>query len=298
MENRLTTAIMGGDPRVKYVVATSETPLASQGRRTGALRACAMRRNGSFFRDGGFEFVSISAIDSESHARVLRGAAMDRLFADWIRSQVPFRVLIPVGSEQISAAATWVAGKDSTWTLEWNAAVSGPEIIEAGCLLHFHVNLKEGPCAFDATVLQGARLGKREKVHVQRPKEILTFDRRRSARRMLQEPAEVVLRTIEPADGWECTAAMLNVSPEGLACRLPRSSASGLSIGRRVRAAFRLGRPPKDFSVAGRITNITIGGTPDSTILGIGFLHAEEVPSKRQARDVADELRSLLRIAS
>lgn len=109
-------------------------------------------------------------------------------------------------------------------------------------------------------------------VRVLRPTTISLAERRRSPRRRLRRPSDVALQASGPNDGWHCTAAMLNLSPEGIACRIPAQDAELLHIGQTLRADFRLDPSAPALALNARIVSITKGGTLDHLVVGLEFI--------------------------
>jgi len=110
------------------------------------------------------------------------------------------------------------------------------------------------------------------------PKHLFVHERRRSPRRTLQRSLSVQLtprKSADPApvDAEESmSAVILNMSPHGLACRLPASQATRLSVDGRLFVSFALGAGNQSFDFTGRIVSITEGGTPERVVLGIEFI--------------------------
>ncbi len=207
--------------------------------------------------------------------QALHGQSSRRVVNQAIQAQAPVRLLIPLHDEVASATGILVGGDTATLILKLDGPAPAPDAIVPDQSLHVRLNIAGGPYVFETRVISGPTSRRNRQIVLQRPGRLSQIERRRSARRLLREPAEVELRTIDPVDGWEGTGAMLNVSPEGLACRLPDHESRRLTIGRRVRAAFRIGDPPQDFQTVCRITNLTLGGTAGTAIVGMGFVDDE-----------------------
>ncbi len=103
------------------------------------------------------------------------------------------------------------------------------------------------------------------------------FERRRSRRRRLQKPSEVRLHGLGDELGWHCAGALLNVSNDGIACRIANKDAGALCIGQTIQAVFGLGSS-RTFELTARITNTTPAGTAGHRVLGLEFV--EDAKSK------------------
>ncbi|MCH7632824.1 MAG: PilZ domain-containing protein [Planctomycetes bacterium] len=98
-------------------------------------------------------------------------------------------------------------------------------------------------------------------------------ERRRAARRQLQDCLEVVLSANSGTDDWRCKASMLNASPHGIACRAEASELQDCAVvGGMVRVEFRLAGVSDGFDITGRVVNVTRGATSGQVVLGLEFV--------------------------
>ena len=126
-------------------------------------------------------------------------------------------------------------------------------------------------------------------IHLRKPATITLVDRRRSPRRRLHEPAEILLRVPDINETWQCKAAMLNLSLDGVACRIPKTNAGSLDTGHIVRISLRLDASSDAFELDGQIINITQGGTPDHLVVGLKFVADEKLEASRaEIRDALE----------
>lgn len=125
-----------------------------------------------------------------------------------------------------------------------------------------------------------------------KPTTIAPADRRRSPRRRFRQPTGILLRGTGVDDGWRCQATLLNLSMDGLACRVPDSDCERggpLRIGQTVRAVFRPHASSPAFDLNGRIVAITQGGTPNLLVLGLEFIADQSLEASRPGlQDVLD----------
>lgn len=124
------------------------------------------------------------------------------------------------------------------------------------------------------------------------PGNVLRTERRRSPRRRLRAPTEVALRTTEMGASWHGRALLLNISPEGLACRLTAAEGAKLKIGQPVRLTLNVGTPLTAFDLAARVVNITEGCTADRLIFGLEFMADNNAVVNRQQLREACQLQS------
>lgn len=112
-------------------------------------------------------------------------------------------------------------------------------------------------------------------LHVHKPERMTLTDRRRSPRRHLRGRTEVSLSGSGESVDFCGQAIMLNLSPEGMACRLAEQDALRLEIGRTLRVVFRLGVSTTSFNLNAHVSNITKGGTPGHVVVGLAFITDE-----------------------
>ena len=65
---------------------------------------------------------------------------------------------------------------------------------------------------------------------------------------------------------------LLNLSPEGIACRVPEASAKELTMGQVLQVAFVVGPSPDVFDLNARVVNVTEGGTRGQFVIGLEFV--------------------------
>lgn len=122
-------------------------------------------------------------------------------------------------------------------------------------------------------------------IHIFKPPTIARAERRRSPRRRLRRPTKVALRDTgvdSRPEATACDGSLLNVSTEGLACRMREKEAATLRIGQDLRVTFDLGAPSSAFDLKARVINITQGGTPDHLVLGLEFIVDQSVAADRR----------------
>ncbi|MFQ5413632.1 MAG: PilZ domain-containing protein [Phycisphaerae bacterium] len=109
-------------------------------------------------------------------------------------------------------------------------------------------------------------------VRVPRPTSVAIIDRRRAARRRLAEPAAVTLTGRAGGSPWTCTGALLNLSADGLACRLRERDTHPIAVGDTVAVSFAVGRQHEVFDLTGKVNNITPAGTTAHVVVGMEFM--------------------------
>jgi len=106
-------------------------------------------------------------------------------------------------------------------------------------------------------------------------------ERRRSPRRRLKEPTDIVLHENRVQARWRCRASLLNLSADGLACKVPCDEAEELGVGQTVCVMLRPAGETTAFDLEARVSNLTEAGTPDHWIVGLEFVHDTTPPGSR-----------------
>jgi len=161
-----------------------------------------------------------------------------------------------------------VGGDEHTATIHFNAdtrhkpadVVYGAEFSFAGERYVF-----EGRCVPDAGDQSGDVLMLIE------PETLAVVERRRSRRRGLAPSSTVYIGSTNGPDPWRCAAVMLNVSLNGLACRVERETAARIRESLTLDIAFEIGAESRRIELHGRVVSVMGAGSPDCSLMGIAF---------------------------
>ena len=108
-------------------------------------------------------------------------------------------------------------------------------------------------------------------LEIERPTRLHTWQRRRFMRASVAESAIVTLTEANTPGRIKGEGAMLNVSQDGLACRLNREVADRIDIDERIGVKFQLGQERSCIAFHGRVKSKTAGGSANSIIVGVCF---------------------------
>jgi hypothetical protein len=124
---------------------------------------------------------------------------------------------------------------------------------------------------FSSSVLDFSEPDRGAKIEIVRPETLHTWQRRRFMRATVADSSYVTL--CAPGDFRQplFEGKMLNVSEDGLACRVERASVDRYAIGERLGAQFALGATARPHRLNAVIKSKTPGGTEGTIILGIQF---------------------------
>lgn len=123
---------------------------------------------------------------------------------------------------------------------------------------------------FNTSITAAPEWGKTRCLALARPDEISVLDRRRFARANLAPSSQVRLEWTRDGLARRYTAPLLNISPDGLSCRLDGAVAESIEIGDIVLTRFHLPGQEREFRLEVKILNITRAAEGRS-IVGVQF---------------------------
>ena len=107
-----------------------------------------------------------------------------------------------------------------------------------------------------------------------RPEFVSVLDRRRFARAQLAPSSQVKLEWTCDGLARRSVAALLNISPDGLSCRMDGVAADSIDLGDTVTARFNLPGQAREFLLEAKVLNLTSTGE-GRTILGVQFARSQ-----------------------
>ncbi len=144
---------------------------------------------------------------------------------------------------------------------------------------------------FATTITAAPRWGDTRALAFDRPEVITVLDRRRFVRARLAPSSLVKLEWKHAGVDHRRVATMLNISPEGIACRLDDATEPVIRIGGSLRARFTLPGQGSAFQLTATVSNAT-PASGGSTILGLHFDDA--IDAQSQIERLKEALRSPL----
>ena len=156
-------------------------------------------------------------------------------------------------------------------------ALDGPQVgtevgLESVCC-ECVVDLDRDRYLFETNILAAVEDDEGRRLEVARPDGLQVLQRRRFWRTPVCDPAEVRLVRTD-SDGnqpWSGTAALLNVSPAGLACLAPRDDTDATAIGDLLTVAFELPGAGEPFALEGILRSKTPASSESRIVLGLEF---------------------------
>ena len=129
----------------------------------------------------------------------------------------------------------------------------------------------------NTTITAAPEWGETRCLALARPTQLSMLDRRRFARAQLAPSSQVKLEWIRDGLARRYVAALLNISPDGLSCRLEAAVAESVEAGDFLTTRFNLPGQTREFVLEAKVLNFT-RGAEGRTILGVQF-----APSQRYA---------------
>lgn len=190
-----------------------------------------------------------------------------RLLERALRSNVSVSLAFSRCDNEVTASAQIERGQSETLML------SGEEstfegLLPSSCLeIRFTLDAQE--FFFSSSVLSCTE----RTVEIARPAQLHTWQRRRFLRARVAESATVTLTLPDVYTHPKGEGAILNVSRDGLACRVSRELADSLSVDETVGVVFELGPDRIRIECNGKVKSKTVSGSAHSTIVGVHFKH-------------------------
>lgn len=132
-------------------------------------------------------------------------------------------------------------------------------------------------------VLDAPKWGETQGLTLARPTSISVMDRRRFLRAKLAPSSKVELEWKKDGSERRQAVSLLNVSADGMACRVDESLTAGLAKRHRLRVRFTLPGGEGQIELNARVTNLT-PASAGTSIMGLQFVTSE---------DDADSVRAL-----
>lgn len=136
---------------------------------------------------------------------------------------------------------------------------------------------------FASRIVAAPTWGEARSLALARPSVLARIDRRRFFRAKLAPSSKVTLEWNGSVDHRHL-GSMLNISPDGLACRLDQAATIGLNTGDRLTVKFTLPEITREFELAATVSNKT-EGSRGHVIIGVQFArdarHADQLDALR-----------------
>jgi len=211
---------------------------------------------------------STTPLDAESTDRVLDEA---------VRSQAQVAIEVPAVPTPINGFLIAADPAALLVQLTGRPNFNPADLARQDCDVRIH---GEQHYLFPAAIESVSTWGRSMAAAVTRPERIGVVERRRFRRASLAPSSRVVVQWTTGDTSHRHTAALLNVSADGLACRMEEAVAGGIARDASVSASFTLPWNHQTFNLDALVTNKT-PASEGSVILGLQFTQDARAAEQR-----------------
>ncbi len=172
-----------------------------------------------------------------------------------VRRHVRIDLELASDIQPVFAQATILTLAGSVLTLQLSDGVNRNRLLAQTGPLRGRFTIDGRRFEFDADLADDPVVARENLLALRRPTALRSIERRRVARRRLQNSSQVTIRP--DGAGNVVEAGLLNLSDFGLACRIARKDAEPLRTGTPVRAGFSLHEAGGAFDLGARVVNLT-----------------------------------------
>ncbi|MEE8385718.1 MAG: PilZ domain-containing protein [Dehalococcoidia bacterium] len=214
----------------------------------------------------------------------LESDVSQRVIENAIRTQAQTVLESPAWPET-TINAFMISGDQTAVLLEVTSQLCTPveRILNAPCEAQLYCDQRY---RFSTVIIAAPPWGNSRSLAIARPKIISVIDRRRFLRAKLAPSTTVKLQWHRAGITHRHVAAMLNISPEGLACRIADGVATDIEVDDVVEARFEFPDLDRQFSLQAVVSNKT-PASEGCIILGLHFVRtpeeADQLAALRQA---------------
>jgi hypothetical protein len=221
--------------------------------------------------------------------RTLDAEGSDRVLCRACEEHAHVRLRASANGPEVACTGTATACDGSQLTLEVGKMEPGVAAALPEASLQAEMGLADARYAFETRCAGPMPQTDEGVLHVIQPTTMTVIERRRHRRRQFQKPTEVTLRATTGAERWNGRAALLNLSTDGIACRVREEDARHTGVGTILRLVFCAGPGLKEFNLAGRVINVTQAGSPRHAVIGMAFVDDSSLASAEEALRAALE---------
>ncbi len=223
-----------------------------------------------------------TATESTHATRACDPEASARVLADAIARRAAIWVTAVEGGGETAWSGAIVGADASSLTVQIYNLDSGPRLVLGATALQATMVVGSHRYTFETLCTSDVPLEPAGSIRLYRPTTVLLTDRRRSTRRHLREPCTMTLELAGPNGVDRCPAVMLNLSLDGVACRVSEADAAKLRVMQTLRPGFVLASDPDAFELDACVVSLTPSGTGNQVIAGLEFVDRDDTRATRQ----------------
>jgi hypothetical protein len=179
-------------------------------------------------------------------------------------------------------AGILTADADGNLILEVREFESGTAQLLASSSLQAEMSLGSGLYRFETRCAFPAQ-AEQHSLWLTPPTSVSVVERRKSRRRRFREQTQVTLRATSQSDSWRGQATLLNLSMQGVACKVSARDTAHTAIGQVLHLAFALQAGSQLLELTGRVTNVTETGSPNHAVVGMEFVEDDRLAAAQEA---------------
>ncbi|UCE58647.1 MAG: PilZ domain-containing protein [Phycisphaerales bacterium] len=232
--------------------------------------------------------MSPTTLSRDIATRTLDTGASDRVLIEAVRANSPVHLCADPDHSGEVVSGTVLADDGGVLTVDVARLDTLARSILSASLLYASLDVGNDRYLFETRRVSALTGSDKDELRLTRPSTVAVTERRRSRRRRFRKPTEVLLRATDPDTQWQCKADMLNVSLDGIACRIDSAEVDYLAVGRASCVVFQLGATAELFELSAQVVTRTEAGTPGHAVIGMEFIDDGNLQAAR------DRLRGVL----
>jgi hypothetical protein len=182
---------------------------------------------------------------------------------------------------QAGVYARMIALEGVTLSVEVDLDEEGRRRLLAAEMLKAAFTLNGRRYAFYTCCVEPSVTAQRGTITLSAPSTVTLLLRRQSRRYKLRSPGNVSV-WLDASEADPVVALILDLSREGIACRLPAEATLNASVGQAVHLRFVSLDPIRGTDLTGKVTHVTPAGTAGHVVLGVEFLPDANLPAAQE----------------
>jgi len=209
--------------------------------------------------------IATRILDAKTSNKVLLAATREK-------SRIQLRTDSDCDERQLTGVI--VSGENGELLVELNLSDHHAHAVLISPVLYASIEVADNRYVFKTRCLAANTDANGAVLRLTSPAAIAVVERRRAFRRRLHNPTDVILRASNPDAALHCTAVLLNLSADGMACRVGQSRTGSWAPapGDTVCTTFNLGDEQERVDLTARVVTRTEAATPGNAILGMEFV--------------------------
>lgn len=208
-------------------------------------------------------------------------ATSAEVLAEAVRLRRPVQISSATRSCAVIATGEAIEYDGKRLTISMPSWRANPEIRSTDGGLRISLDVGQVRYVFDTNRIECADSVGQSCIRVLAPSTIILAERRKSPRRQLRKTTQITLSSTSGRDQWRCVGSLLNLSPEGMACRIPEGEAQSPDLDQIVDVRFQLDDHSPEFELGARVVTRQHGSSRGQTLVGLEFVTDQRLQTAR-----------------